>query len=137
MKHVVALLLLAILASCNSPKQMEATGYAQGTTYKIIYINDGTDLQYQIDSILVDFDRVLSTYQPNSYISQWNANTPPAAQPAWFSEVVGLSQSIAATTQGTFDITVKPLMSYLVRTKMGCHRHRYPCHRQHFAVCGL
>jgi thiamine biosynthesis lipoprotein len=117
MKHVVALLLLALLASCNSPKQMEATGYAQGTTYKIIYINDGTDLQYQIDSILVDFDRVLSTYQPNSYISQWNANTPPAAQPAWFSEVVGLSQSIAATTQGTFDITVKPLMSFWFEQK--------------------
>jgi len=118
MKYILGFVLASFgLASCSGEKQMEATGYAQGTTYKIIYINEGTDLQYQIDSILVDFDRVLSTYQPNSYISQWNANTPPAAQPAWFSEVVSLSQSIAATTQGAFDITVKPLMAFWFEQK--------------------
>lgn len=118
MKYIFGFILVSCgLISCSGEKQMEATGYAQGTTYKIIYINDGNDLQYQIDSILVDFDRVLSTYQPNSYISQWNANTPLATQPVWFSEVVGLSQSIAATTQGAFDITVKPLMSFWFEQK--------------------
>lgn len=91
---------------------MEAKGYAQGTTYSVIYYNDGTDLQYQVDSILVDFDRVLSTYQPNSYISRWNRNEASAEAPAWFNEVVKRSQEISAHTDGAFDITVKPLMDF-------------------------
>jgi uncharacterized protein YceK len=59
---VVLLLLTSVLSGCDSRKRMEAKGYAQGTTYAVIYLNDGTDLQYQMDSILVAFDRVLSTY---------------------------------------------------------------------------
>jgi len=92
---------------------MEAKGYAQGTTYAVIYLNDGTDLQYQMDSILVAFDRVLSTYQDNSYISRWNRNaTAGEAQHPWFTEVVARSQQVAAHTGGAFDITVKPLMQF-------------------------
>lgn len=92
---------------------MEARGFAQGSTYSIIYYNDGTDLQYQIDSILVAYDRVLSTYQPNSYISRWNAgNLGDMEQPVWFTEVVQQSISVSAATDGAFDITVKPLMDF-------------------------
>lgn len=102
-----------ILMGCNTEKRMEARGYAQGSTYGIIYYNDGTDLQYQIDSILVDYDRVLSTYQPNSYISRWNLGKADSIrQHEWFREVVGRSLEVAAATGGAFDITVKPLMDF-------------------------
>lgn len=110
---VVLLLLTSVLSSCDSRKRMEAKGYAQGTTYAVIYHNDGTDLQYQMDSILVAFDRVLSTYQDNSYISRWNRNaTAGEAQHPWFTEVVTRSQQVAAHTGGAFDITVRPLMQF-------------------------
>lgn len=110
---LLPLLLFATLSGCDSAKRMEARGYAQGSTYSIVYYNDGTDLQYQVDSILVAYDRVLSTYQPNSYISRWNNGTlKDAQQPAWFTEVVGRSLEVAQETDGAFDITVKPLMDF-------------------------
>ncbi len=90
---------------------MEARGYAQGSTYAIIYYNDGTDLQYAIDSVLAAYDRVLSTYQDNSFISKWNdGRAADAPQPEWFTDVVSRSMDVTAVTNGAFDITVKPLM---------------------------
>jgi len=114
MKHPILILAsFLLLMGCDATKRMEARGYAQGSTYSIIYYNDGTDLQYQIDSILVTYDRVLSTYQPNSYISKWNAGTlGDAEQPLWFTEVVRQSIAIENATDGAFDITVKPLMDF-------------------------
>ena len=92
---------------------MEASGYTQGTTYSVIYFNDGKDYQYQIDSLLLAFDRVLSTYQETSYISKWNRNeTKDVEQPTMFKEVVQRSKEVHAETHGSFDITVSPLMKY-------------------------
>lgn len=114
MKYMIPIVAsLILLAACDDTKRMEARGYAQGSTYSIIYYNDGTDLQYQIDSILVAYDRVLSTYQSNSYISRWNAGTlSDANQPQWFTDVVRQSIVITNATSGAFDITVKPLMDF-------------------------
>jgi thiamine biosynthesis lipoprotein len=91
---------------------MQATGYAQGTTYSVIYFGDGTDHQYQIDSLLLAFDRVLSTYQESSYISKWNRGEAPATQPRMFTEVVSSAKQIEHATNGAFDITVSPLMKF-------------------------
>jgi thiamine biosynthesis lipoprotein len=92
---------------------MEATGYAQGTTYNVIYYNDGTDLQYQIDSLLVMFDRVLSTYQESSFISKWNrGEVDSLEQPFLFQEVVSSAVKVNSETNGALDITVAPLMDH-------------------------
>jgi len=92
---------------------MEATGYAQGTTYSVIYYNDGSNLQYQIDSLLVSFDRVLSTYQENSFISKWNRGEADSLeQPFLFTEVVRSATIINAETHGALDLTVAPLMDH-------------------------
>jgi FAD:protein FMN transferase len=109
--HAGLLLVLLAAMGCSSQKRMEARGYAQGSTYAIIYYNDGTDLQYAIDSVLAAYDRVLSTYQDNSFISKWNdGRAIGAPQPEWFTDVVGRSMDVTAVTNGAFDITVKPLM---------------------------
>lgn len=100
-----------LMAGCSSQQRMEARGYAQGSTYSIIYYNDGTDLQYAIDSVLAAYDRVLSTYQANSFITKWNDGLEgEGVQPQWFTQVVGRSLDISEVTDGAFDITVKPLM---------------------------
>ncbi|MFT4545471.1 MAG: thiamine biosynthesis lipoprotein, partial [Bacteroidia bacterium] len=92
---------------------MEAKGYTQGTTYSVIYYNHGKDLQYQIDSLLISFDRGLSTYQESSYISKWNRNEQvPLEQPAQFKEVLKQATEVYDNTGGAFDITVSPLMKY-------------------------
>lgn len=110
---VVILGVILFLSSCASDQRMEATGYTQGTTYSVIYFNDGSkDYQYQIDSLLLDFDRVLSTYQENSYISKWNRGEATSEQPLIFKAVVSAAKEIGKRTDGAFDITVSPLMKF-------------------------
>lgn len=92
---------------------MQASGYTQGTTYSVVYFNNGKDYQYQIDSLLLAFDRVLSTYQESSYISKWNRNeVGNMEQPKMFKTVVARAKEIHGLTNGSFDITVSPLMSF-------------------------
>lgn len=100
------------LSACSTKKEMRASGYTQGTTYSVIYFNDGENLQYQIDSILLDFDRVLSTYQVNSYISKWNRREANSEQPQLFREVVKAGIEVSKSTNGAFDMTVSPLMNF-------------------------
>lgn len=92
---------------------MQATGFTQGTTYSVIYFNQGTDHQYQIDSLLLAFDRVLSTYQESSYISKWNkGEVNDLEQPPMFKEVVKRAKEVNTNSDGLFDITVSPLMKF-------------------------
>ncbi len=113
MKNVWIIAAMLLFAACSTGVRKEATGFTQGTSYSVIYYNNGTDLQYQIDSLLLAFDRVLSTYQETSYISKWNRNEHiPLEQPQLFKEVVNRSQEINQLSDGAFDITVSPLMKY-------------------------
>lgn len=113
MRNTIVFVGLLFLAACSTPIRQEATGFTQGTTYSIIYFNQGRDLQYQIDSLLLSFDRVLSTYQESSYISKWNRNEHvPLEQPRLFKEVVKCATEIYDLSDGSFDITVSPLMNY-------------------------
>ena len=107
------LLITVLFTGCAQEQRMEAKGYTQGTTYSVIYYNQGNDLQYQIDSLLISFDRGLSTYQESSYISKWNRNEQvPLEQPAQFKEVLKRATEVYYNTGGAFDITVSPLMKY-------------------------
>ncbi len=102
-----------LMFGCNSVVRKEAKGLTQGTTYKVIYYGSDLDLQYEIDSLLLSFDRVLSTYQEDSYISKWNRNeVERVAQPVMFWQVVRRAKAIHKETNGAFDITVSPLMKY-------------------------
>ncbi len=113
MKYLFIIASVIFLAACGGVERKKATGYTQGTTYSVIYYSNGADLQYQIDSLLLAFDRVLSTYQETSYISKWNKNSAVGIdQPAMFKEVVGRAKEIGERTDGAFDITVSPLMKY-------------------------
>jgi len=113
MRNVLVIVGLMFLTACSKQVRKEATGFTQGTTYSVIYYNDGTDYQYQIDSLLLAFDRVLSTYQETSYISKWNKNMAVGLeQPDIFKEVVKRAKEVHAETDGRFDITVSPLMKY-------------------------
>lgn len=113
MKKGWIFLFAVLFTSCSDGVKMQATGFTQGTTYTVAYYNDGTDLQYQIDSLLLSFDRALSTYQESSYISKWNRNEHiPLEQPELFKTVLKRATEIFDKTDGALDITVAPLMSY-------------------------
>jgi thiamine biosynthesis lipoprotein len=113
MRNLWVFLFVSLLVSCSDGVKMQATGFTQGTTYSVVYYNDGKDVQYQIDSLLLAFDRVLSTYQESSYISKWNRNEVAAPdQPDMFKEVLSSAMLVNEVTAGAFDITVAPLMSF-------------------------
>jgi len=59
----------------NSTEYYSIQGKTMGTYYSIKYSDaEGRNLKPQIDSILISINQSLSTYIPESYISQLNAD---------------------------------------------------------------
>lgn len=89
-------------------------GNTQGTTYSII-VNDNIDISHnEIENILHQFDLALSSYVPQSILSQ--LNNAPAGEFSYrdtlnyFNRCLKQSQSIYELTNGAFDPTVYPLV---------------------------
>lgn len=92
-------------------------GAAQGTTYHIKFVQpptsvDATKLQADVDRVLSEIDRQMSTYRDDSEISQFNR----ASADEWFGvspavvSVVKAARTISERTDGAIDITVGPLV---------------------------
>lgn len=110
------LVITNLLVACSSQQEQrtEYTGSAQGTTYSIIitdrevYVN-----QQQIDSIFKAVDQALSTYLPESVISQINScdsGITIVDQSGLFKRCYELSQHIYQVSDGAFDPSVYPLV---------------------------
>lgn len=110
MKKLMLAAVALFLIACESQQMQTCTGFTQGTTYTVKYFGTDRDLGYQIDSLLLGFDRQLSTYQTTSYISKWNAGEADQPAPRYFKTVVKRSLELATQTDGRLDITVAPLM---------------------------
>lgn len=86
-------------------------GQAQGTTYSIRYgAATAVMQQADVDSILQSVDRSLSTYNPQSLISLFNARPDGLEVDSHLVKLVRLSKQFHAGSEGSFDITIKPLM---------------------------
>ena len=119
--NVVRLFLLIALvmtAACERPPEVvHLRGATMGTTYNITVTElpaglARDDLQNIVDEVLESVDRHLSTYNPDSEISRFNA----LADSSWFAaspvlhEVLLAAQGVSARTDGAFDISVGPLV---------------------------
>jgi thiamine biosynthesis lipoprotein len=89
-------------------------GQTQGTTYAIMCNDRIRFTKREIDSVLHGFDLALSTYIPNSIISQFNNASAGAFyytdSDGYFNECVKLSQSVYESTNGAFDPSVFTLL---------------------------
>lgn len=86
------------------------SGLAQGSSYSIKYIHTSPIIENKaIQDLLSEIDQSLSLYQPNSLISQFNINKRGVIADLHLRNVVQSSLKICATTQGSFDITSKPI----------------------------
>lgn len=109
------IVLLAAFSSCkdNKPIYLKFNGFAQGTTYSIVYQNGGglsaEEMKSNVEKILHDFDMSLSLYQDSSVISKINRNEISVPD-AYFTEAFFESKTISQLTEGAFDITVGPLV---------------------------
>lgn len=116
----VAVALLAMSSCQVTPEklhpedfQISITGEAQGTTYSIVYYDlQERNLKPQIDSILTAIDKSVSTYLKGSVIDVWNQSETGGDIDMLFYELLMESWEMYKLTNGAFDPTVKPLVSY-------------------------
>lgn len=116
--------LILLLSACSSntttlqqknEEPITISGKAQGTTYSVLYYDEQQrDFKLHIDSILLDFDNSLSSWNKNSIVSNLNNSDSISTffidTFGYFSEVYSLSQQIFNSTEGAFDPTVMPLI---------------------------
>ena len=104
--------------NCNSPTtQLSLSGETMGTTYHIKIVtgqeNKAKKIQKSVDSILVDFNKEMSTWDPNSEISIFNRwySLDSFKVSVNFYKVVEQALIISKKSKGIFDITVFDLLS--------------------------
>lgn len=116
------------LFSCNSSNDnkdeksdndflgIKIQGEAQGSTYTIIYLDDTTNYQADVDSILDRYDQDLSLWVPNSLLNKINAHERRDTvftfhdTTKYFSVLFDMSREIWKQTDGAFDPSVFPLV---------------------------
>lgn len=98
----------------GSPGQgrlMTLTGYAQGTTYQVKYVDkEARNFRGEVDSLLAGFDKALSTYRSDSELSLFNISHAVRFQSPYFYAVLKKSAEVFEATGGLFDPTVMPLV---------------------------
>lgn len=96
-------------AGVKSGKTTIITGFAQGTTYKIVVKGDtlpGT--KAAIDSLFDAVDNSVSLYNPNSLLSRINRNETDSVDEL-ITRCIDVAYGISEESGGLYDITIKPL----------------------------
>lgn len=92
-------------------KKFNISGYAQGTSYHIVYYAPYAKvIQRQTDSLLAGLDRSVSLYNSASLICRFNRSAKGIEIDEPFRVLIKRSLEINHTTNGLVDITVKPLV---------------------------
>ena len=117
---VLALICVLLLSACGikEQKSMRLVGESMGTTWHITLVpptnskRDLTELRQGVEKILLQIDERMSNWRQDSEISRFNA----AQTTDWFPvssdlvKVVEAAQQVSQFSQGTYDITVGPLV---------------------------
>lgn len=115
----LALLGLAFLVSCSdAPERIEFRGETMGTTYSVVLFSkdprhSADKIQSKVDTVLERVNAQMSTYDPNSELSQFNQleSSQPVVISRDLERVVSRALAIARETNGALDITVGPLVN--------------------------
>lgn len=118
---VILLLLISAYVNYRKNASLVIDGFAQGTTYHIVYIPDFSIpfllhkedylFQDEVDSVLRRIDESLSVYHPESVITRINRNDSPVTADELFESVFRKAVEVSAITRGAFDITVGPVVN--------------------------
>lgn len=89
------------------------SGTTMGTTYNISYVGgEVSGIKEKIDSLLIDFNQVVSTYEPESDISRFNRSDSFKINKTFMLPLLQESKRIFDLTNGSFDPTVMPLVDH-------------------------
>ncbi len=118
MRGLIVLLSVVALAACaRAPAPQRFQGPTMGTTYNIEVAGlppgvTRESLQSAIDEVLTLANAHLSTYDPSSELSRFNASDATdwvdASRPLY--EVLAIAREVSEATAGAFDVTVGPLV---------------------------
>jgi len=115
MKLIVKFFIGAFLFySCESPEDHRWSGVVFGTTYQITYVGASPEelkLEEALDSIFLDLNNSMSTYLPESTISQFNSGKDSLWIDEHFRKVFRLADSVWQQSSGAFDPTVGTLVN--------------------------
>lgn len=123
LKPIFLLGMFIILSACSKQTSQTVTlqGQTMGTTYTVKYLSDGIKdlpspekVKTQLDDLLKEVNRQMSTYQPNSEISQFNQmkeTGKPLPIKDDFAYVVAEAIRLNQITDGRLDVTVGPLVN--------------------------
>lgn len=113
-------ILVIFVAGCESQQTTSASlsGVTMGTTYHVtistpISLSDSTEIQKDIDGLLLKVNDSFSTYIESSEVSKFNQYSGEEGQIKSdnFIEVLLEALRISVVTQGAYDITVGPLVN--------------------------
>ncbi|MDH3614435.1 MAG: FAD:protein FMN transferase [Gammaproteobacteria bacterium] len=117
MRAVALLALFSLCVACaKGPAEVEMSGNTMGTQFSVKLTTTDVDaarLQQDIEQSLADVERMMSTYMPDSEISRFNDNTTTDWLEVSKEFCLGVEEALALSTltDGSFDITVGPLVN--------------------------
>ncbi len=110
----LALIIAFLWRSCTQESRSEQThltGFTMGTiVYNVKYLGGTNDLKNEIDLVLNELNQSLSTYIPDSEISQLNAEGQLNFESDYFYPVLRISNEVFLKTDQTFDPSIGPLV---------------------------
>ncbi|MBN4053768.1 FAD:protein FMN transferase [Haliea sp. AH-315-K21] len=110
------LFFLITLSACSDQQNLQTyqlSGETMGTSYNITVVGEAYIEPTIITAALEDIENTMSTYRPDSELMRLNTaplNTWINISPALY-EVLEISQSVSFLTEGSFDITIAPLVN--------------------------
>ena len=125
MKSYGFIILLVLFAgACTEqvppPLQHAISGTTMGTTFSVKYVDDSSvslpaiaEVEAEINRLLVEVNRQMSTYIPDSEISEFNRSGSAGWFPvsADFVRVMQAAKELAISTNGALDITLGPVIN--------------------------
>ena len=113
------LMLVGSFSGCGNGDSMESFGGpTMGSTYSVKYVRhaglpEAVQVQLEVEKILSDVDRQMSTYRNDSDIERFNALPANSCQtmPAAVLELVRVGEQLSEQSEGSYDLTVEPLMN--------------------------
>lgn len=114
------LLLVSLTFSCTrttEPVVIRLSGPTMGTTYNIVYIDSmDRDFGEEVDSLLIHYNRVMSTYDSESVISSFNRSNRgirlDSESLRLFERLIEVSDKLHTETDGAFNIAIGAMVDH-------------------------
>jgi len=108
---------LALVSGCGGDRLQSLSGPTMGSTWSVQYVQHANGpaaslVQAEVEAILAEVDRQMSTYRSDSDIERFNGLPANSCQPMPepVLQLVRVGEQLSRDSDGAFDLTVEPLL---------------------------